>query len=134
MRLAAFMMIPLLLAVPAATPALGAKKVRLTDEQRLTKLLDGMTPGKPRSCIRLRDAQGPDAYGDTLIFRVSAREVYKTEGKGCGGRDSDAFITKTYGSDLCRGDVVRRADLVSGFETGFCTVGAFTPYTKPKAN
>ena len=131
MRLAALMMIPLLLAVPAATQA---KKDRLTDEQRLTKALDGLTPGKPRSCIRLRDAQGPDAYGDTLIFRVSPREVYKTEGKGCGGRESDAFITKTYGSDLCRGDVVRRADLLSGFETGFCTVGAFTPYTRPKAN
>ena len=131
MRLAALMMIPLLLAVPAATQA---KKDRLTDEQRLTKVLDGMAPGKPRSCIRLRDAHGPDAYGDTLIFRVSAREVYKTEGKGCGGRESDAFITKTYGSDLCRGDVVRRADLLSGFETGFCTVGAFTPYTRPKAN
>lgn len=131
MRLAAFMMIPLLLAVPAATQA---KKDRLTDEQRLTKVLDGMTPGKPRSCIRLRDAQGPDAYGDTLIFRVSRREIYRTEAKGCGGRDGDAFITRTYGSELCRGDILRRADLMAGFETGFCTVGPFTPYTRPKTN
>jgi hypothetical protein len=131
MRMAALLMIPLLFAVPAATEA---KKDRLTDEQRLAKALDGMTPGKPRSCIRLRDARDTDAFGDTLIFRVSNREVYKTDGKGCGGRESDAFVTRTFGSELCRGDIVRRADLMSGFETGFCTVGPFTPYTRPKTN
>ena len=33
---------------------------------------------------------------------------------------------------LCRGDVITRTDLQSGFESGFCVAGDFTPYRTPK--
>ncbi len=119
----------LIAALPAAS---SARKERLSDEAQLTKALDGLTPGKPVSCIDLRDARGTESIGDSILFRASRRLTYRNDPRG--GCKASAFnetlITRTYGSQLCRGDVVRRADLTSGFETSACILGDFTPYRK----
>jgi hypothetical protein len=115
------------LALPAAS---SARRDTLTDEQRLAKALDGLTPGKAVSCIDLRDAPATEALGDALLFRASRKLVYKSDtAGGCGDHSiGETFITHTYGSRLCRGDVITTADLHSGFQTGFCIAGDFTPY------
>ena len=125
---------PILIALVAALalPATSsAKREILSDEARLEKALAGLTPGKPVSCIDLRDAEGPESIGDTLIFRKNRNLIYRNEAPGCKGRAHEAFITRTYGGRLCRGDVVSRADLMTGFESGFCVAGNFTPYRGP---
>ena len=126
---------PILIALVAALTlpaASSAKREMLSDEARLEKALTGLTPGKPVSCIDLRDTQGTEAIGDTLIFRRSRNFIYRNDAPGCGGRFNEAFITRTFDNRLCRGDVVSRADLTSGFESGFCIAGSFTPYRAPK--
>ena len=111
--------------LPAAS---SAKRDRLTDEQRLEKALTGLQPGKPVDCIELRDAQGTEAFGDTLLFRSGRRLIYRNDAPGCDGGFAETFVTRTHGTRLCRGDVITKVDLQSGFQHGFCIAKSFTPY------
>jgi hypothetical protein len=116
-----------LLALPAvsATP-------KMTDAQRLEKALAGRTAGKPQSCVQLRDLGGSEVIGDDILYRANHRIVYRNQSSGgCeSARFGDALVTRTHSSRLCRGDVVRTADLRAGFESGFCVLGDFVPYRK----
>ncbi len=106
------------------------------DAAALEKALAGKVAGKPESCVWSRDLGGPESVGETkLLFRVSRNLVYVNEtrgscdGVGAGGR---ALITRSHGSQLCRGDLASTADLNAGYEDGFCAMGDFTPYRTPK--
>ncbi len=111
-------------------------KYEASETARLEKELAGLVAGKPQSCIRLRDTNGSDSFGDNiLLFRVSRNLVYTTKTSGsCDNiRRHDALITRTFGSDLCRGDIAQTADMRGGFQTGVCAMGEFVPHRKPKA-
>jgi hypothetical protein len=102
---------------------------------RLTEDLAGYTAGEPRRCLPRQADSGIESYGEkTLVFRVSSRLVYRNDVRsGSCPRigNSRALITTSYGSgQLCNGDRASSADLVAGFETGFCILGDFTPYRK----
>lgn len=109
-------------------PASSAKRDRLTDAQRLEKALAGLEPGKPVDCIELRDARGTEAFGDTLLFRSGQKLVYRNEAPGCDSGLGETFVTRTHGTRLCRGDVITKVDLHTGFQSGFCIAKSFTPY------
>lgn len=104
------------------------------EEARLEKALKGLVPGKPRSCIRLRDTHGTESFDNgkgTILFKVSRKLVYRTDTMGyCEGVGRDrALITRSFGSgDLCRGDIASSADLTAGFQTGHCAMSDFVPY------
>jgi hypothetical protein len=116
----------------AGPPSPYAQKVAASEAQRLDKALAGRIAGKPQSCIPLHDASGPESFGETtLLFRSGRKLVYRTETNGsCGrvGSGGHALITHPTSSQLCRGDIARSADLVSGFENGSCAMGDFIPY------
>ena len=46
--------------------------------------------------------------------------------------DDDILVTRTFGSQLCRLDIVRTVDRTGGFQTGFVALGEFVPYRKVK--
>lgn len=120
------------LAIMATAPAASTARERLTDAQKLEKALAGRTPGKPQSCLSLRDMQGTERLGDTILYRASRRTIYRMDTNGgCHGNSSDAMITHTFGDRLCRGDIIRTADLTAGFETGSCIAENFVPYSLP---
>jgi hypothetical protein len=105
------------------------------EEARLAKALTGFTPGEPRNCVDSRDLRGPESFGDrTLIFRASRNLIYRTETSGsCKGVGrGDALVTRQFGSQLCKGDIARSADLVAGFQTGACAMGEFVPYRRDR--
>lgn len=109
------------------------EKYAAKEQARLDKALAGKIAGKPQSCIRLRDAQGTESYGETtLLFRASRNLVYRTETRGsCSGiGNGKALISRTWSGELCRGDMASAADLSAGFETGHCSMGDFVPYRK----
>jgi hypothetical protein len=121
----------LIAALPAAS---SARRERLSDEAELTKALDGLTPGKPVSCIDLRDARGSESIGNSILFRASRSLSYRNDPRG-GCRASafaETLVTRTYGGQLCRGDLIRRVDLTSGFEGSACILSDFVPYRKNK--
>ncbi len=115
----------------AGTPSEATLKFRANESARLETALAGLTPGKPQSCIRMRDAGSTESFGDNiLLFKVGKKLIYKNETSGSCRRigDGNALITRSFSGDFCRGDIARSADLVVGFESGSCAFGDFVPY------
>ncbi len=103
------------------------------DKVALDKQLAGLVAGKPQTCIdqfRYRDST---RVGDTILYRSGRNDIMRTDtGGGCFGlRRGDAIVTRTFGSQFCRGDIVRTVDLTSRTSSGSCTFGDFVPYRKP---
>jgi hypothetical protein len=119
----------------AAAPSGMPSKYEASEQARLDKDLEGYTAGKPQNCVDLRDLGGPESYGESvLVFRSGRGLLYKNQVSGsCNnvGRH-EALITRPFGSQLCRGDIARTADLSAGMTTGSCSLGEFVPYRKPK--
>jgi hypothetical protein len=117
--------------LPASTDA----RQRLTDAQKLEKALAGRVAGKPQSCLSLRDVHGTERLGDTILYKTASRRtIYRMDtAGGCDSNSSDAIITRTFGGDrLCQGDIIRTADLISGFQSGSCAAAKFVPYSLPR--
>ncbi len=123
-----FLILPLAALLPIH--ASSAEDVTGVAPTKLTRTLQGLTAGKPVSCIELRDVRSTEAVDDALIFKAHRKLLYRTDPRGgCPGASfGRTFVTRTYGGRLCRGDIVTSVDLLSGFETGHCIVGDFTPY------
>ncbi len=113
-------------------PSAATLKYQANEKAKLETALAGKTAGKPQSCIRSRDANGPESFGEnTLVFRVSKKLSYVNETRGsCKdiGNGRALIIRSFVGGDLCRGDIASSADLSAGFETGHCSFGDFVPY------
>lgn len=127
----------LVLALATTTVLLGgcasaSGKPKLTPPQRLEKLLDGRVPGKPVSCISTYDARDMTIYDKTAIVFRSGGTVYVNRPQNADQLDSnDILVTKTFGTQLCRLDIVKTLDRGGRFETGFINLGEFVPYRKP---
>lgn len=108
----------------------------LTDKQAATldKALAGKVAGEKVSCINREPQTNLTVISNNvLLYRVSRRLVYKNELIGsCNGLTSgDTMITRSFGSQLCRGDIATSANLLTGMTTGSCALGDFIPYRAP---
>lgn len=130
----------LLLAVPVlallAAPAMSGEKLELTEKQqtKLDKRLEGRVAGKPKSCINYQDQKSMTVISDdVLIFgaRRNASTIYvnKPHG-GCRNADRNVLTYRRSISSLCRGEIVRVIDNLTGTFQGSCSFGEFVPYTK----
>lgn len=123
---------PLMLAACAG----GSEPPRLTEKQaaRLEVALEGKVAGEPVSCVNRYSTASLTAISESvLLYRVSGRLVYRNDliGACTGLARGDTLIVRTYGTQYCRGDIARSADLVTGSITGGCALGSFTPYLAP---
>jgi hypothetical protein len=116
-----------LFALPAAS-----SKPRVSDAEQLEKALAGRAPGKAVSCVSLRELDDSEVIGEDILYKVNRNLLYRNQSSGgCeSARRGDALITRTHSSRLCQGDIVRTADLRSGFDSGSCILGAFVPYRR----
>jgi hypothetical protein len=112
----------------ADTPAPIAEK----QAKQLEKELKGKVAGKPVSCIPSSRSDSPIRISDDmLLYRVSGKLVYQNLLRGaCNGlaRRDDIMVTETFGSQNCRGDIIRMVDPYSGINGGHCVLGDFIPY------
>ncbi|HEV7233640.1 MAG TPA: DUF6491 family protein [Sphingorhabdus sp.] len=108
----------------------------LTEKQTalLAKELDGKVAGNPQNCISTFNADNTIRVSDDiLLYRVSGNLVYKNNLRSsCPGlaRDNDIIVTEQFGSQKCRGDLVRLVDRTSGIPGPVCSLGEFVPYRK----
>lgn len=115
----------------------GTEPPRLTERQaaRLEAALEGKVAGEPVSCVDSRPSASLTAISDSvLLYRVSGRLIYRNDLiGGCSGlsRGDTLIVRPTMGTQYCRGDMARSADLVNGMVTGACALGSFTPYRTP---
>lgn len=130
-----FLALPLVAATGCAALENSPARMQLQarDAARLDAALAGFSAGKPVSCLPNRDIRGPEAYGETtLLFRANRNLIYRTETRGtCRGiAHGDALVTRQTSSHLCAGDMAYSADLRTGFQSGSCALGDFTPYSR----
>lgn len=127
---------PFILALVASTVLLSgcaaaSGKPKLTPPQRLEKLLEGREAGKPVSCISTYDSRDMTIYDKTAIVFRSGSTLYVNRPQNADQLDSDdILVTRTFGAQLCRLDIVKTVDRGGRFETGFINLGDFVPYRK----
>jgi len=125
-----------LLTVALAGSAVAADRApRQTDEEKLAAALNGLVPDKPMDCLFDRSqASQLEAYGPTILYRVSKNLVYRNDtGGGCEHiANGDILVTQSISGRLCRGDIGRTVSPSPHFQTGSCSLGSFVAYRRPK--
>ena len=126
-------LIPLLaVALSGSAVAADSAMQRQTDAQKLAAELSGLVPDKPVDCIDRYQATQTQAYGGTILYRVSRGLVYRNDtGGGCENMArGDILVTRSISGRLCRGDIGRTISPVSRAPTGSCALGSFVSYRK----
>ena len=126
----------LTLSLLAACAPVDSTPQPLTDKQSvvLSKQLAGKVAGEPQNCINdFNNTNLVRVSDDILLYRVSSRLVYENRLRySCPGlaRDNDIIVTEQFGSQQCRGDIIKLVDRLGGIPGPFCTLGEFVPYRK----
>ncbi len=109
----------------------------LTEKQSsiLTKALAGRVAGKPVNCVNNLPSTNFTRVSDNiLLYQSTGRTVYQnTLPYRCNGlsRDDDIMVFENlFGSNYCKGDLIRLVDRTSGIPGGVCRLGEFVPYKR----
>ena len=95
------------------------------------KMLAGKTAGRPAKCLPLQRSNDMVVIDDDTILYRNGRTTYVNKPLGsCSllSRGSYALVTRSIGSQLCRGDIANVVDVSSGTTVGSCALGDFVPY------
>jgi hypothetical protein len=125
--------IALALAAGAALLACTAAeaKPRLTGEEQLAKVLKGRVAGKPVDCISLSDSRDQQVIDKTAIVYGTGRTIYVNRPTNASDLDGDdILVSRIYGSQVCKLDIVHTRDRSSFFPTGFVGLQQFVPYRR----
>jgi len=100
-------------------------------EAQLTKLLAGRVAGPPVDCIALGSTQQSTIIPHTAIVYDNGSTLYVNRPNGAETLDDDdILVTKIWGSQLCRLDIVHLVDRGSRMESGFVGLESFVPYKR----
>ena len=100
-------------------------------QQNFDKALAGKVAGKPESCLPLYRSNDMTVIDDDTILYRDGRTTYVNQPLGgCNnlGNGSYALVTRSTGSQLCRGDIAEVRDMTAGITVGSCALGDFVPY------
>lgn len=119
-------------AAMVAAPPLLARE-RLTPEQQLAQILKDRVPGKPEDCIQLNNVRSTTIIDKTAIVYDTGSVLYVNRPAYPQSLDDDdVLVTRTWGSQLCRLDIVQLHSRSGMFWRGTVGLESFVPYTKPK--
>lgn len=124
------------LTLVATTPTSPATAARADLDAELQRLLDGRVAGKPVDCISLPNVTGNTIVtGRAIVYRIGTRLYVNVPPEGAKQlKRDDIIVTRTFGTNLCRRDIIRLLDRTSTIPHGFVALGRFVPYTKPRSN
>ena len=126
--------IPFRLALASALALLlpAAASARLEPDAELDKLLAGRVMGQPVDCLSLPNVTGNTIVeGRAIVYRIGTRLYVNVPPDGARQlRRDDIIVTRTFSTNLCRGDVIRLLDRTASIPHGFISLGQFVPYTK----
>lgn len=89
--------------------------------------------GPPQACVQIMAQQAlhlSDTNRSVLIYG-DGRTTWANYLGQCQFRRDDILVTELYGSQYCRGDVVRSVDRQSHIPGPTCVMGDFVPYRRP---
>lgn len=122
------------LAATAIAPVAPANAAKPDPDTELQRLLAGRVAGAPVDCISLPNVTGNTIVsGRAIVYRIGTRLFVNEPPEGASQlhRD-DIIVTRTFGTNLCRRDIIRLLDRTSTIPHGFVALGKFVPYIKPK--
>ena len=102
-----------------------------SQQQSFDKALAGKVAGKAESCLPLYRSNDMMVIDDDTILYRDGRTTYVNKPLGgCNnlGNGSYALVTRSQGSQLCRGDIAQVTDMTSGVTVGSCALGDFVPF------
>lgn len=107
------------------------------DAQARRELADALgdrVPGTPQDCISPGITDGPQIIDDrTLLYRQGTRLYRNDLVSTCPSlAPMTTVIVEMRGSQLCRNDQFRVLTPGTSIPSGYCRLGKFTPYTRPK--
>jgi len=125
--------LPLLL-IASCAPVDGAGPTGAS-QARLASALEGLQPSAPRRCLPRTRQYNLDFFDRrTILFRSGRNIAFRADfPNGCGSLDGSrtiAYQTVVPG-EICRGDIVRVLDQVTGSVVGSCAFPEFVPYVRP---
>jgi hypothetical protein len=127
-----------------ATASLGACSANMMQpdrssprqQQRLSRALAGKVAQAPVDCLPTYRSADMEVISDnTILFHDGRNRVFvQNPPGGCSpiGSGHYTLVTKSFGTQLCRGDISRVVDLAAGMTVGSCAMGSFTPYVTPR--
>jgi len=119
------------LAGVALTTGPAIARERPSGDAKLAKLLEGRVAGEPRSCINTRIHSSSQVIDGTALVYGSGRTIWVNVPSNADDLDdSDILLTRQFGSELCRQDIVTTLDRMGGFYTGNVFLSQFVPYTR----
>lgn len=128
------MRILLALSLTALAGCMSADEAaEMTPEARseLAAAIGDRVPEAPVACVNLRDLRGNRSVGDAILFEGSGNTIFVNRAADCPAlRSGLALSTRTPSARLCRGDIARVFDPITGVEYGSCGLGDFTPYRR----
>ena len=114
-------------APPAESAAVVAKQ-----QAKLAELTAGKVAGPPMSCLPFYRSNDMVVVSETTVaFKQGRSRVYVNNMQGpCTNLDrgSNALVTRTSQSSLCRGDIATVVDTSTHTTIGSCVFGDFVPY------
>lgn len=119
-----------------AAAALAAPAAARPDpDAALGKLIAGRVAGEPTPCISLSPTRPAQIIqGRAIVYRVGGTLYVNRPTSGAEALDEDdLLVTRSFGGQLCRLDIVRLLSRGSRLPRGSVTLGDFVPYAKPKA-
>lgn len=131
------MTVKLGIALSAAALALGAAaataeaRPRETGQQQLDKLLEGRVAGTPVSCIPAFANDQVRIIDKTALVYGSGSTIYVNRPRDPGNLDDDdILVTRRFGSQVCKLDLVRLHDRSTRSYAGFVNLEDFVPYRR----
>lgn len=100
-------------------------------QQEYDQLLAGRVPGRPERCLPRQRSNDMRVIDDDTILYRDGRTTYVNKPIGsCTNlaRGSYALVTRSIGSEMCRGDIATVVDTSTGTVVGSCAIGDFVPY------
>lgn len=124
-------LIPLAMAVMAPVSAATAQQTN--GEAALQTMLAGRVAGAPVSCVSLPQLGSSNTIdGTAIVYRANGSRLYvnRPQNGGSSLDSDDILVTRTVGSQLCKGDAVDLVDRSSRAPKGFVILGDFIPYDR----
>ena len=124
--------VPVLLLLAGCTTTGGAEQSDARDRARLDKALAGLTPGEPVRCLRRDQYNEIRTFEGTILYVAGRNRIWRNDVVGsCPGlRRGDIVISRSFGSQVCDGDIIQTRAPTGGFLSGSCSLGKFTPFTR----
>ena len=132
MRIASMLITAALLAAPVAAKGPSRQE---RGEAELAKMLKGYVAGPKVRCVNVNDIANQTVVdGTAVVFWGLGGKAWVNRPDGVEFlREDNILITKPFGGQQCRMDIVHQRDRYTQMQGGSIVFSDFTLYTKPKA-